>query len=66
MSNPTPDPRERCVHRGMNANALRATLVALMLAGGALTACRLTAQVQPTPAPAADAAAKVCGLGQAC
>lgn len=50
----------------MNANVIRTALVALLIAGGLLTACRLTASAAPAQPEQPDAAAKVCRLGSAC
>lgn len=52
----------------MNANAIRTALVALLIAGGLLTACRLTASAAaPAAAEAAPApASTICRLGSSC
>lgn len=53
----------------MNANMIRAALVALLLAGGLSTACRLTTSVshQPTQTDTtAPASGGPCKLGHSC
>lgn len=49
----------------LSMNAIRLTLVALLIAGGLSLGCRLTAKAA-SPAPAKAKAAAVCQLGTSC
>lgn len=54
----------------MNANTIRAALIALLIAGGLSTACKLAASGPSAPAQvdtvSTDTVAKVCRLGHSC
>lgn len=54
----------------MNANTIRAALIALLIAGGLSTACKLTASASSVPTKAdtssTSPAAEVCRIGHSC